>query len=57
MTGHVYDDPDNVTGTQVDLQPIVISSDMNEGKDIIGRYEKHFDDMLIKNRLNVVYEA
>ncbi len=54
MTGHVYKDASNVTGTSVDLQPIVISKDMNDGKEMIGRYGKHFDGMLEMNKQNVI---
>lgn len=57
LTGHVYEDQENITGTFVDLKPILIPSDAPDGKIIIESYGKHFDSMLEKNRVNKIYEA
>ncbi len=57
LTGHVYVDDDNISGTQIDLRPIVITREMNDGKEIIERYEKHFSEMIDKNKENIIFEA
>ena len=57
LTGHVYEDRENITGTIVDLKPILIPADAQDGKIIIESYGKHFDSMLEKNRNNKIYEA
>lgn len=54
LTGHVYEDIDNVSGTKVDLQPICISNAVFEGKEIISRYQKHFDDLRRINKKNKI---